>query len=179
MAAGKQESLQDYFLMAKEIAKEEKNLGIEHWDGISIQRDGDKAGEYVRLYHYDLPRQLAEKYDWVIRWRAAKLQCQYPRYCVRVYHSPYKKVMGVNIGMQKDIDTFVAAKAQYTKQSRTLDDYISKQKASNMFFNEDTDQEVVRFKAKLERKKENIEQAEARLIEKVKQYKIQQNNQSV
>lgn len=179
MAAGKQESLQDYFLMAKEIAKEEKNLGIEHWDGISIEREGDKVGEYVRLYHYDLPRQLAEKYDWVIRWRAARLQCQYPRYCVRVYHSPYKKVMGVNIGMQKDIDTFVAAKAQYTKQRRTLDEYISKQKATSMFFSEDADEEVVRIKAKLERKKENIEQAEARLIEKVKQYKIQQNNQSV
>lgn len=179
MAAGKQESLQDYFLMAKEIAREERNLGIGHWDGISIEREGDKVGEYVRLYHYDLPRRVAEKYDWVIRWRAARLQCQYPRYCVRVYHSPYKKVMGVNIGMQKDIDTFVAAKAQYTKQRRTLDEYISKQKASNMFFNEDTDQEVVRFKAKLERKKENIEQAEARLIEKVKQCKIQQNNQSV
>lgn len=177
--ASKQESLQDYFLMAKEIAKEEKNLGIEHWDGISIEREGDKVGEYVRMYHYDLPRRVAEKYDWVIRWRAARLQCQYPRYCVRVYHSPYKKVMGVNIGMQKDIDTFVAAKAQYTKQKRILDDYISKQKATNIFFSEDTDQEVVRIKAKLERKKENIEQAEVRLIEKVKQYKIQQNNQSV
>lgn len=177
--ASKQESLQDYFLMAKEIAKEEKNLGIEHWDGISIEREGDKVGEYVRLYHYDLPRRVAEKYDWVIRWRAAKLQCQYPRYCVRVYHSPYKKVMGVNIGMQKDIDTFVAAKAQYTKQKRTLDDYISKQKATNIFFDEDTDQEVVRIKAKLERKKENIEQAEARLMEKVKQYKTQHNIQNV
>ena len=175
MAAGKQESLQDYFLMAREIAREERNLGIEHWDGISIQREGDKVGEYVRLYHYDLPRQLAEKYDWVIRWRAARLQCQYPRYCVRVYHSPYKKVMGVNIGMQKDLDTFVAAKAQYTKQKRTLDEYISRQKATNMFFSEDTDQGVVKIKAKLERKKENIEQAEARLIEKVKQYKIQQH----
>lgn len=168
--AGKQESLRDYSLMAKEIARQEKSLGIEHWDGISIEREGNKAGEYVRLYHYDLPRQLAEKYDWVIRWRAARLQCQYPRYCVRIYHCPYKKVMGVNIGMQKDIDTFVAAKAQYTKQQRILDNYISEQKATNMFFSEGTDQEVVRIKAKLAVKKENIEQAEARLIAKVEQY---------
>ena len=176
--AGKQESLQDYFMEAKEIAREEKKLGIEHWDMISIERDGDKAGEYISLYRYDLPRHIAEKYDWVVRWRAARLQCQYPRYCIRIYHCPYKKVMGVNIGIQKDIDTFVAAKAQYTKQKRFLDDYISKQKATNMFFNEDTDQEVVNSKAKLESKKENIEQAEARLIEKVKQYKIQQNGKT-
>lgn len=173
--AGKQESLHDYFMEAKEIARQEKSLGIEHWDSISIERDGDKAGEYVRLYHYDLPRQIAEKYDWVVRWRAAKLQCQYPRHGVRIYHSPYEKVMGVNIGMQKDIDTFVAAKAQYTKQKRILDDYISEQKETNMFFSEDTDQEVIRIKEKLERKKENIDLAEARLIEKVKQYKIQKH----
>ena len=176
--ASKQESLQEYFLMAKEIARQEKSLGIEHWDFISIERDGDKAGEYVRLYHYDLPRQIAEKYDWVVRWRAAKLQCQYPRYGVRIYHSPYKKVMGVNIGMQKDIDTFVAAKAQYTKQKRILDTYISEQKVMNIFFSEDTDQEVIRIKAKLEVKRENIEKAEARLIEKVKQFKSQQHGKT-
>lgn len=176
--AGKQESLQDYFLMAKEIARQEKSLGIERWDRISIEREGDKEGEYVGLYHYDLPRQLAEKYAWVIRWRAARLQCQHPRYCVHIFHCPYKKVMGVNIGMQKDIDTFVAAKAQYTKQQRILDNYISEQKATNMFFSEDTDQEVVRIKAKLAVKKENIEQAEARLIAKVEQYKSQQNGKT-
>lgn len=171
--AGKQESLHDYFMMAKEIAKQEKSLGIEHWDYISIDRNGDKAGEYVRLYHYDFPRQIAEKYDWVIRWRAAKLQCKYPRYYVRISHTPYKKVMGINIGMQKDIDIFVAAKAQYTRQKRILDDYISKQKETNIFFIEDTDEDVIKIKDKLERKKKDIEKAEARLIEKVNQYKMQ------
>lgn len=173
--ANKQESLHDYYQMAKEIAKHEKSLGIEHWDSIDIEREGNNAGEYVKLYHYDVPRQLAEKYNWVIRWRAARLQCQNPRYYVRICHSPYSKVMGVNIGMQKDIDTFVAAKAQYTKQQRILDNYISEQKATNMFFNEDTDPEVVKVKTKLATKKEHIEQAEARLIAKVKQYQSQQD----
>ena len=86
--------------------------------------------------------------------------------------------MGVNIGMQKDIDTFIAAKAQYTKQKRILDTYISEQKVMNIFFSEDTDQEVIRIKAKLEVKRENIEQAEARLIEKVKQFKSQQHGKT-
>lgn len=85
----------------------------------------------------------------------------------------------MNIGMQKDIDTFVAAKAQYTKQQRILDNYISEQKATNMFFSEDTDQEVVRIKSKLAVKKENIEQAEARLIAKVEQNKSQQKELGV
>lgn len=175
--ASKQESLQDYFLMAKEIARTEKELSIERWDAVSICRTGDKEGDSIYLYHYDLPCHIAEKYDWVIRWRAARLQCQYPRYRVTVYHSPYRKVMGLNIGMQKDIDTFVAAKAQFTKQQHAIDDYISYQKANNLFFDEDTDEQLVKAKAKLLKKKEGIEQAEARLMEKVKQYKQKQNSQ--
>ena len=173
-----QESIQDYFLMAKEIAKTEKELSIERWDNVTICRTGDKEGDSIRLYHYDLPRHIAEKYDWVVRWRAARLQCQYPRYRVTVYHSPYSKVMGANIGMQHDIDTFVAAKAQVTRQQRNIDAYISYQKKSNMFFDEDTDEKLIKAKAKLLKKKENVEQAEKRLMEKVKQYKQQHDGQT-
>lgn len=176
--ASKQESLQDYFLMAKEIAKAEKELSIERWDAISICRTGDKEGDSIYLYRYDLPSHIAEKYDWVIRWRAARLQCQYPRYRVTIYHSPYSKVMGENIGMQKDIDIFVAAKAQFTKQQHVIDGYISYQKANNLFFDEDTDEELIKAKAKLLKKKKDIEQAEARLMEKVKQYKQQRYGQT-
>lgn len=157
--------------MAKEIAKVEKELNIEHWDYITISRNGDKEGSDITLYQYDLPRHIAEKYDWVIRWRTARLQCEYPRYSVCCFHSPYSKVMGANIGMQKDLNTFVAAKAQYTKQQRELDSYIKHQKESNMFFNEDTDELLVKAKAKLARKREAVKQAEERLIEKVKHYK--------
>ena len=57
--------------MAKEIAKVEKELNIEHWDYITISRNGDKEGSDITLYQYDLPRHIAEKYDWVIRWRTA------------------------------------------------------------------------------------------------------------
>lgn len=169
--ASKQESLHDYYMKAKEIAKVEKNLGIEHWDNISIERESDKAGEYIILYRYDLPRHIAVNYDWVIRWRAAKFQCQYPRYYVRISHYLYRKVMGVNIGMQKDLDIFVAAKAQYTRQKRILDAYISRQKTTNMFFSEESDEEVIKIKEKLKRKKKEINLAETRLIDKVKQYK--------
>ena len=167
--ASKQESLTDYYQMAKEIAKVEKELNIEQWDFVTIERNGDMVGESVRLYSYNLPRRLAEKYEWVFRWRMARLQCQYPRYIVTVRHGLYKKVMGENIGMQKDIDVFVAAKAKLTKQERVLNEYIAYQKANNIFYDEMTDEQTIKVKAKLVRKKENVEQAEARMIEKVKQ----------
>lgn len=168
--ASKQESLTDYYQMAKEIAEVEKQLNIEQWDFVTIERNGDTEGEHIRLYSYNLPRHIAEKYEWVIQWRAARFKCQYPRYIVVVRHGLYKKVMGVNIGMQKDIDVFVAAKAQVTKQERVLNEYIAHQKAYNFFYDEMTDEQTIKAKAKLARKKENVEQAEARMIEKVKQY---------
>lgn len=175
----KQESVSDYYQMAKEIAKVEKELDIENWCRISIERDGDKAGEYIRLYYYDLPRHIAEKYEWVIRWRAAKLQCQFPKYCVRVYRSPYRKVMGCNIGMQEDINRFVAAKAQVSKQERVIAQYVDqRRKDSDMFYNESEDEDLIKAKEKLQRKKEQVAQAEARMIEKVKEYKNKQSNKT-
>lgn len=142
----KQESNTDYFELAREIAKEEKALGIEHWDLITICRDGDKEGEYIHLYSYDLPRKIADRYDWVIRWRTAKLQCQYPRYQVRCYHSPYRKVCGKNIGMQEDLRHFIAAKAQVSRKNRQLNEYIQAQKESNMFFDETRDENIIALK---------------------------------
>lgn len=168
----KQESISDYYEMAKEIAKVEKQLNIEHWDVITISRTGDKEGDYVRLFQYDLPRHIADKYDWVIRWRTARFQCQYPRYYVLCSHSPYRKVMGNNIGMQEDLNTFIAAKALVTKQKNRLEKYIAKQKES-LFYDETTDELTMQGKAKLERNIQNVAQAEARLIEKVKQFKAQ------
>ena len=157
--------------MAKEIAKVEKELSIEQWDFVTIERNGDKECEHIRLYSYNLPRRVVEKYEWVIRWRAARLQCQYPRYTITVRHGIYKKVIGENIGMQKDIDIFVAAKAQLSKQKRALAEYIEYQRNNNMFYNEETDEQTLKYKAKLAIKEQNVADAEARLIEKVRLHK--------
>ena len=171
----KQETIQDYYEQAREIAKIEKELSIERWVLITIDRSGDKEGEWIHLRHYDLPKHIAEKYDWVIRWRTAKLQCQFPRYQVNRFFSPYRRVMGENIGMQKDLDVFIAAKAKVTRQKRALAEYINYQRANNLFFDEDSDPMVIKIKSKLAAAEENVACNELRLIEKVKQYKEQHN----
>lgn len=173
--ASKQESNQDYFERAKAIARAERELGFEQWDKISIEREGDKPGEYVRLYGYDLPRKMAERYEWVIRWRAARLQCQYPRYTVRVFHSLYRRIKGANIGMQQDIDRFISAKAQVSRLENALEDYVAEQKENNLFYDEATDLLTVKSRAKLAAKRDNVAQAEARLKEKVRTYEKTQS----
>ena len=73
---GKQESMDDWFQMAKDLAKAERELKIEQWVEVTIYYG--YADKQVSLYHYNLPREMYFRYQWVIRWRMAKLQCQYP-----------------------------------------------------------------------------------------------------
>ena len=171
--AGKQESLRDYYEMAKEIARVERELKIERWVKIAIEYKSD--GVYHRLYLYDMPVWQYEKWNWVIRWRMARFQCQMPRELVQLSFDHYKKVMETNIGMQHDLDRFVAAKAQVSKQEKIVASYIKHQKANNIFFNEETDEMLLKVRAKLQSKKESVVLAEQRLIEKVKQYQHIEN----
>ena len=166
--ASKQESISEYLEIAKDIARVEKELKIDRWVRISIEYKS--GGNYHRLWLYDMPVWQYEKWDWVIRWRRAKLQCQHPMEYVEVGFDHYKKVMGTNIGMQHDIDRFVAAKAQVSKQEKIVASYIAHQKANNFFFNENTDEMLLKVRVKLQAKKRSVILAEQRLIEKVRQY---------
>lgn len=72
--------------------KSGKELEIELWVIISFYRTTEQGGK-VLLFRYDLPRKVADKYDWVVRWRMARLTCQYPKgnvthtYCLYDRHS--------------------------------------------------------------------------------------------
>lgn len=69
--------MDDWFQMAKDLAKAERELKIEQWVEVTIYYG--YADKQVSLYHYNLPREMYFRYQWVIRWRMAKLQCQYPK----------------------------------------------------------------------------------------------------
>lgn len=75
MAQGRMDDWMEY---ARELARAERELRIERWVFISIECK-DEAGNPVRLHSYDLPRELHERYRWVVRWREARLQCLYPK----------------------------------------------------------------------------------------------------
>lgn len=164
-----QESANEYFEEAREIAKIEKQQGIERWVIIGIYRQEQTACQQ-RVWKYDLPVRVAEKYKWVIRWRTARLQCMYPKSLVTTCYDYYRRVAGVNIGMQKELAQFVAAKAKITKQKNNISKYVTQQKNTNMFFDEETDEQLQKVKAKLCRAEEQWKEASKRLIAKVKEY---------
>ena len=162
----KQESLHDYYEMAKLIAKVEKELKVERWVKISFSYKKDHKETF--LWHYDIPVCLYERREWVIRWRRAKLQCLYPREYVEIGFFYYKKVQGINIGMQAELDRFISAKAQLTKQKNILNAYVDrKRKENDLFYNEEQDETLQKARAKLALKERNVIEAEERLKRKI------------
>ncbi len=154
---------------AKDMAKAEKELKIEQWVVISFYRTTER-GDKVPLFRYDLPRQVADRYSWVIQWRRAKLVCQYPKGNVTHYYSLYDKRSGKDYSFGSYLSSLAAAKAQVTKMERTIREYISWQKQNNLFFNEQTDEILQKAINKLKIKKKNVQKAEARLHRKVENH---------
>lgn len=121
-----------------------------------------------------LVREVYEHRKWVVEWRKAKLVCQYPKGCVRYTLHFYDKRFGNNIQLNKDLNRLISAKAQVTKAQRKIDKYVAYNKANNLFFDENTDTDLLKAREKLETKIANIKEAEERMKLKIKQ--IQEGN---
>lgn len=158
---GKQESMDDWFQMAKDYAKAERELKIEQWVEVTIYYG--YAEKQVSLYHYNLPSEMYFRYQWVIRWRMAKLQCQYPKQIIGISLYHYDKRSGESIELNSCLSKLISAKAQITKAERRMNEYIEYNHQNNLFFDENTDEELVKFREKLERKKLECAECEKRL----------------
>lgn len=113
-----QERVDDFFQMAKYYAKAEKDLGVQRWVFIGFER---KDGyNYIRLFSYDLPREVFERRRWVIEWRKARLVCQYPKDNVRYTLHFYDKRLGLDVRLNEDLNKLIAAKAQVKKYNARL-----------------------------------------------------------
>ena len=164
-----QEKIGDWWEYAKELAKAERDLQIEHWVRISIEYK-DEAGNPVRLHSYDLPRELYERYRWVIRWREAKLQCLYPRKYISTYYSFYDKRTKLRTDFNSCLMKLAAAKAQITIAQRKEAEYIEYQRLNNLFFDEQTDEQLLIFRQKLAVKKEKYMSLKIHIENQVKQH---------
>lgn len=172
MASHKQENCSDLYELARDYARAEAELGVKHWVFIEFTRDvGDGTSE--RIFSYNLPREVYERRRWVVRWREAALVCRFPRSSVKVYYSYYDRRLGNDISLTTDLRKLVSAKAQVTKAQRKMNEYVSWNRANNLFFDEDTDEELARFRTKLVRKIAGVEAAEERMKRKIEELEKQ------
>ncbi|MBD9352958.1 hypothetical protein [Phocaeicola coprocola] len=150
-----------WFQYANDLAKAERELKIEQWVEVTIYYG--YAEKQVSLYHYNLPSEMYFRYQWVIRWRMAKLQCQYPKQIVSTSLYFYDKRSGESLEVSSCLSKLISVKAQVTKAERMMKNYIEQNRQNNMFFDEYTDEELVKFREKLDRKKLECAECEKRL----------------
>lgn len=163
-----QEKIDDFIQMAKYYAKAEKDLGVQRWVFITIERT-DGHCNYERLFSYDLPREVYERRRWVVEWRRARLVCQYPKGNVKCYFSYYDKRLGTDIRLNEDLRRLILAKAQVTKIQRKIDEYVAYNRTNNLFFDENTDEDLRKAREKLLAKMFAVQSAEERIKLKIKQ----------
>lgn len=163
-----QESIDDFIQMAKDYAKAEKDLEVQRWVFVSFERI-DEQGNYVRLFSYDLPREIYDRKRWVMEWRKAKLVCKYPKGNVRYTLSFYDKRLGLDTRINEELKRLLAAKAQVTRVRRKIEEYVAYNKVHNMFFDESTDADLLKAREKLAIKISNVQEAEERLKLKIKE----------
>lgn len=164
-----QESIDSFIELAKDYAKAEKELEVQHWVFISIERTDGRSG-YERLFTYDLPRKVYERRRWVVEWRKSRLVCRFPKGNVSCFFCYYDKRIGTDHRMNEDLRRLISAKAQVTKVQRKIDEYVAYHKANDMFFNEDTDTDLLKAREKLKVKINGVRAAEERLKLKIKEY---------
>ncbi|WP_320974098.1 hypothetical protein [Dysgonomonas capnocytophagoides] len=164
-----QEQIDDWWEYARELAKAERELKIEHWVFISIEyKDAD--GHIHRLHSYNLPREVHEKYRWVVRWREARLQCLHPRETVSCYYCYYDKRTGLKTDFNSCLSKLAATKAQITRAERKEAEYLAYQRLNNLFFDEQTDEQLLTFKQQLTVKKEKYMTLKMNIENEVKQH---------
>ena len=93
----------------------------------------------------------------------AKLQCQYPKQIVSTSLYFYDKRSGESLEVSSCLSKLISAKAKITKAERKMNEYIEHNRQNNMFFDEESDEELVKFREKLERKKTECAECEKRL----------------
>lgn len=165
-----QESIHEFYEMVRAEKKAAFEVKAEKWYKITIEAT-IRPGERKTFYTYDVPDSFLNKYDWVFRWRRAKIQCLHPKLCMTQYICPYYKKEGVLFEYRNSVlSKYIAAKARVTRQQKRVDEYLFSQQSS-LFFNPDEDQQLQKILGKLQSAKAMLTQMEKQIDTIVKEHK--------
>ncbi|MDO4800705.1 MAG: hypothetical protein Q4A15_00930 [Prevotellaceae bacterium] len=139
----------------KSLDQAEKDLKIERWYRITIERKDHKDGSIYKLYHYDFPKDMLDRWRWLINWREAKFQCQYPRDYIYQVVSCYDKNSKQDY---KKISPIISCKAWVTRARKAVEKY-EKERATELFWDKENDEIYQKAIKKLADKEEKLKQA--------------------
>ncbi|WP_165043473.1 hypothetical protein [Dysgonomonas sp. ZJ709] len=123
------DALKDYFDQQKMEKIIEQELNVNRWVVISIgYRSRDNKTPDTILFRYDIPLYLKEKYNWVIRWRAAKVQCQHPKEDICTWLTNYDKRTSLRLEHDSLYTRIISAKAWLTRSRNKVKKYEEERK---------------------------------------------------
>lgn len=149
-----QKQIYDWMQEAKDLARAERELQINHWVYITFEHREDDRCRVV-LHKIDIPRRMLDRWRWLIKWRRAALVCHYPRKRVQVFYCYYDKHTGLQTGFDHLISRVAAAKAQITKTERRITEYVHDMTHNDLFFDPATDEQLRCANEKLAQKRAN------------------------
>ena len=118
------DAVKDYFEQQRAEEQVEKELNVNRWVIISIgYRSRDYRTPDVLLYKYNIPVYLKEKYSWVIRWRAAKIQCQHPKEDICTWHTNYDKRTSLKLEHDSLYTKVIRWKGLVTRAKNIIKEY--------------------------------------------------------
>ncbi|WP_278966300.1 hypothetical protein [Alistipes senegalensis] len=164
-----QERIDDWMQVAKDLARAERELQIEHWVYITFEYREDDRSRVV-LRKIDIPRRMLDRWQWLVEWRKAALVCRYPRKGVQVYYCYYDKRTGLQTGFGSLLSRVAAAQAQITKTERRITEYVDYMTRNDLFFDPATDERLRCAKEKLAQKRANYADLYALLQKEVEKH---------
>lgn len=118
------DAVKDYFEQQRAEEQVEKELNVNRWVIVSIgYRSRDYRTPDVLLYKYNIPVYLKEKYNWVIRWRTAKIQCQHPKEDICTWYTNYDKRTSLRLEHDSLYTKIISAKAWLTRAKNKVKKY--------------------------------------------------------
>lgn len=149
------DNMNEWYDKLKELAKEERKLGLVPWVRGHVEGKNWETGERLNFQNFDYPRWVYEKREWVIHWRCAWFKCKHPRLSFSVPVEYYSRSAGGE-KYTKLLQSISSRKAQVTLWDRKVNEYITEQKRENLFFNPSTDENLKVVKKKLAKKKREL-----------------------
>ncbi|MBS4765805.1 hypothetical protein KG007_06235 [Alistipes sp. kh20] len=161
----------DWVQEAKDLARAERELQIDHWVYITFEYREDDRSRVV-LHKIDIPRRMLDRWRWLIEWRRAALVCHYPRKRVQIFYCYYDKRTGLQTGFGLLLSRVAAAKAQITKTERRITEYVHYMTYNDLFFDSATDEQLRCAKEKLAQKRANYADLYALLRKEVEKHRV-------
>lgn len=138
----------------KSLDQAEKNLQIDYWYIITIERINHKDDTHTKLFQFNFPKKYLDRWRWRVRYKVAQFQCLYPRDKIESYFSCYDR----NHNLKGDRAYSIAScKAWVTRLRNEIKKY-EEERAAELFWEKENDEIYQKAIKKLAEKEEKLQQ---------------------